>query len=80
MYARVSRPRSLSISDEQVRHGVEMGNLLSRSLLYFFKHNDMEELESVLKEITAKARPDKNVRRWIVVEVRIHRGVRGTQQ
>mgnify|MGYP001051424875 FL=1 len=57
-----------------------MGNLLSRSLLYFFKHNDMEELESVLKEITAKARPDKNVRRWIVVEVRIHRGVRGTQQ
>jgi 7-keto-8-aminopelargonate synthetase-like enzyme len=53
-------------SDDGIRHGIEIGNLLSRSLLYYFKHNDMGELESVLKDIV---KTDKPARRWIIVEV-----------
>lgn len=55
------------VCDDGIRHGIEMGNLLSRSLLYFFKHNDMDELENALKEAIKSSR-GKLTRRWIVVE------------
>jgi len=59
----------LVIYDEGISYGAKQGISLSRSNVLTFKHNDMNELENILKEQKAKLRPnDKLIRRFIVVE------------
>lgn len=59
----------LVIYDEGISYGAKQGVSLSRSNVLTFKHNDMSELENILKEQKAKMRPnDKLIRRFIVVE------------
>lgn len=60
----------LIIADEGVNFHVQQGLLLSRSDVKYFKHNDMADLERVLREVAAddaKLRRKLN-RRFIVVE------------
>ncbi|CAM9848591.1 unnamed protein product [Ascophyllum nodosum] len=62
----------LTIVDQGVEENVQTGINLSRSTVRTFKHNDMEDLERVLKEIAEDdKRLKRNVldqRRFIVVE------------
>ncbi|CAN0482205.1 unnamed protein product [Ectocarpus sp. 8 AP-2014] len=62
----------LTVVDQGVEENVQTGINLSRSTVRTFKHNDMDDLERVLKEIAAEDNKVKrNVldqRRFIVVE------------
>ncbi|CAM9262449.1 unnamed protein product, partial [Ectocarpus sp. 6 AP-2014] len=62
----------LTVVDQGVEENVQTGINLSRSTVRTFKHNDMDDLERVLKEIAAEDKKVKrNVldqRRFIVVE------------
>ncbi|CAI5441438.1 unnamed protein product [Caenorhabditis angaria] len=58
--------------DEGVNFAIQKGLQASRSRIEFFKHNDMEDLERLLKEQDQRDQKDlkkaKNIRRFIVVE------------
>nr|DAD37762.1 TPA_asm: hypothetical protein HUJ06_008403 [Nelumbo nucifera] len=56
------------VVDEGVHWAIQNGLQLSRSTIVYFKHNDMESLESTLEKITRENKRAKNVRRYIVVE------------
>ncbi|KAL5993353.1 serine palmitoyltransferase component [Asimina triloba] len=58
----------LIIADEGVHWGVQNGLYLSRSTVVYFKHNNMESLESTLEKVTRKNQRAKKLRRYIVVE------------
>jgi 7-keto-8-aminopelargonate synthetase-like enzyme len=56
----VSPFRPVSSSDEGVSFAIQKGVAISRSTIRYFKHNDMEDLESVLKDFqkeTVKVNP-----------------------
>ncbi|KAK1326081.1 Long chain base biosynthesis protein 1b [Acorus calamus] len=55
-------------SDEGVHWGVQTGLQLSRSTVVYFKHNDMDSLESTLEKFTRGNRRAEKIRRYIVVE------------
>jgi 7-keto-8-aminopelargonate synthetase-like enzyme len=44
----------LYTSDDGVSFAVQKGVQISRSIVRFYKHNDMEDLEKVLNEIQAE--------------------------
>lgn len=54
------------LCDMDVKHSIQVGNYLSRSKVQYFKHNDLKELESMMKAINAKAK--KSVRKTVIVE------------
>ncbi|CAH2062729.1 unnamed protein product [Thlaspi arvense] len=54
--------------DEGVHWGIQNGLYLSRSTIVYFKHNDMESLQSTLKKVTLDNKRAKKLRRYIVVE------------
>lgn len=54
--------------DEGVHWGIQNGLHLSRSTIIYFKHNDMESLQSVLESVTHENKRTKKVRRYIIVE------------
>ncbi|KAF8388614.1 hypothetical protein HHK36_027291 [Tetracentron sinense] len=56
------------VVDEGVHWGIQNGLYLSRSTIVYFKHNDMESLESTLEKITLGNKRAKKLRRYIVVE------------
>jgi serine palmitoyltransferase len=58
------------VCDEGVNFAVQTGADLSRSKVIFFKHNDMDDLERILKTIVAKDIPNKPItqRRFIVCQ------------
>lgn len=62
----------LIVCDEGVHFGVQQGLQLSRANILYFKHNDMDDLESVLLTIREKDAKrtgnNKPTRRFIVVE------------
>jgi serine palmitoyltransferase len=60
----------LLIVDDGVNYAVQTGVKLSRSEVIYFKHNDMADLERVLKQVQQKDRGSKKKlnRRYIVVE------------
>ncbi|XP_077234031.1 long-chain base1 [Tasmannia lanceolata] len=58
----------LVIADEGVHWSIQNGLYLSRSTIVYFKHNDMESLESTLEKVTRENRRVKKLRRYIVVE------------
>jgi len=43
-----------SISDDGVSFAVQKGIQISRSIVRFYKHNDMEDLERVLSDIQSE--------------------------
>ncbi|KAK9272278.1 hypothetical protein L1049_002649 [Liquidambar formosana] len=56
------------VVDEGVHWGIQNGLYLSRSTIVYFKHNDMESLQSTLEKITLDNKRAKKLRRYIVVE------------
>ncbi|KAK1303690.1 Long chain base biosynthesis protein 1b [Acorus calamus] len=56
------------VADEGVHWGVQTGLQLSRSTVVYFKHNDMDSLESTLEKFTRGNRRAEKIRRYIVVE------------
>ncbi|PSS21097.1 Long chain base biosynthesis protein [Actinidia chinensis var. chinensis] len=54
--------------DEGVHWGIQNGVYLSRSTIVYFKHNDMESLQSTLEKVTLDNKRAKKLRRYIVVE------------
>lgn len=57
-----------SFRDEGVHWGIQNGLYLSRSTIVYFKHNDMESLQSTLEKVTFENNRAKKLRRYIVVE------------
>lgn len=56
------------IVDEGVHWGIQNGLYLSRSTIVYFKHNDMQSLQSTLEKVTQDNKRAKKLRRYIVVE------------
>lgn len=58
--------------DECVNEAIRSGVNLSRSTVHLFRHNDMDHLESLMKELEAadkrKKRKKDEVRRFVIVE------------
>lgn len=65
-----SKKGDILVVDDGVGMGVLKGMELSRSIVKFFKHNDMQDLERVLSKIQLDADKKKSplTRRFIVVE------------
>lgn len=55
-------------SDEGVHWGIQNGLHLSRSSIVYFKHNNMESLQSILEKFNQDNKRAKKLRRYIVVE------------
>ena len=53
--------QDILIADEGCSYSIQQGLGLSRSAVHFFKHNDMEDLERVVKRVEAKEKADKCV-------------------
>ncbi|KAI7749750.1 hypothetical protein M8C21_015605 [Ambrosia artemisiifolia] len=51
-----------------VHWGIQNGLYLSRSTIVYFKHNDMQSLQSTLVKVTQDNKRAKKLRRYIVVE------------
>jgi len=62
-----SKRGDLLICDKGVSHAVQTGVLLSRSRVFFFKHNDLDDLERILKETMPKDKSDL-VRKFVIIE------------
>ncbi|KAI3790288.1 hypothetical protein L2E82_03227 [Cichorium intybus] len=56
------------IVDEGVHWGIQNGLYLSRSTIIYFKHNNMESLQTTLEKVTLDNKRAKKLRRYIVVE------------
>ncbi|KAJ1977608.1 serine palmitoyltransferase component [Dimargaris xerosporica] len=65
-----SKRGDLIICDEAVNFGVQKGIQITRSQVRYFKHNDMADLERILKEVQAEDLATKRTvtRRFIVAE------------
>ncbi|GAX79061.1 hypothetical protein CEUSTIGMA_g6501.t1 [Chlamydomonas eustigma] len=62
--------KDIMIADEGCSYPIQQGLTLSRAAVHFFKHNDMQDLERVLREVEAKEKAEKKplCRKLIVVE------------
>eukprot|EP00010_Vexillifera_abyssalis_P004016 CAMPEP_0201552488 /NCGR_PEP_ID=MMETSP0173_2-20130828/16749_1 /ASSEMBLY_ACC=CAM_ASM_000268 /TAXON_ID=218659 /ORGANISM="Vexillifera sp., Strain DIVA3 564/2" /LENGTH=428 /DNA_ID=CAMNT_0047962985 /DNA_START=364 /DNA_END=1650 /DNA_ORIENTATION=- len=62
--------QDLLVCDIGANHALKGGCSLARSQLFYFAHNDLEDLERVLSDIIKKDRKTgrKITRRWIIVE------------
>jgi serine palmitoyltransferase len=56
------------IVDEGVHWGIQNGLYLSRSTIVYFKHNNMDSLQTTLEKVTQDNKRAKKLRRYIVVE------------
>lgn len=62
-----SKRGDIIICDRGVSHHIQTGIVLSRSTVHYFNHNDVQDLERILKETMPK-HPSKLVRKFLVVE------------
>lgn len=62
--------RDLIVADEAVNFGIQNGCCLSRARVLYFKHNDVADLERLLRKVAEEDRRTKRPlnRRFIVVE------------
>jgi len=60
----------MSCSDQGVSHAIQVGALLSRSKVSYFKHNDVKDLRRVLEEIKQDdaAKKKKVYRKFVIIE------------
>ncbi|KAI1847715.1 hypothetical protein JX265_009144 [Neoarthrinium moseri] len=56
------------IADKQVNYSIRKGLDISRSQIKWFNHNDMEDLERVMKQVVRDQAKKKLTRRFIVTE------------
>jgi serine palmitoyltransferase len=65
-----SKRTDLIVADESVSFAVQKGMQVSRSTVKWFKHNDMADLERVLREVQQELKRKKAplTRQFIVVE------------
>ncbi|KAJ4811497.1 Long chain base biosynthesis protein 1 [Rhynchospora pubera] len=63
-----SKKGDIIVADEGVHWAVQNGLDLSRSTVFYFKHNDMKSLEAIFEKITSRIKEPEKVRRYIVVE------------
>lgn len=56
------------VADDKVNIGIQKGMLLSRASLYWYKHNDMEDLEKTLARANRAYRRGPLPRRFIITE------------
>ncbi|KAF8852797.1 serine palmitoyltransferase [Acephala macrosclerotiorum] len=56
------------VADRQVNYSIRQGLEISRSHIKWFNHNDMEDLERVIKRIVQEQKGRKLTRRFIVTE------------
>jgi serine palmitoyltransferase len=56
------------IADSSVNYAVRKGIQISRSTVRWYQHNDMEDLESVLKKVTKEHARKPLTRRFIITE------------
>ncbi|THF96838.1 hypothetical protein TEA_022332 [Camellia sinensis var. sinensis] len=64
----LSKTGDIIVADEGVHWGIQNGLYLSRSTIVYFKHNDMESLQSTSEKVTVENKRAKKLRRYIVVE------------
>ena len=57
-------------SDEAINFSIQKGVQISRSTIHYYKHNDMEDLELVLRQVTSDDGKSKKklTRRFIIFE------------
>ncbi|XP_003741500.1 serine palmitoyltransferase 1 [Galendromus occidentalis] len=67
-----SKNHDVIFADEQVNFAIQQGITGSRSTVYYFKHNDPNDLERLLRAQDERDRKDpkkaKNVRRFLIIE------------
>lgn len=56
------------LSDLGVNFAIQKGVHISRSHVFYFEHNDMADLERVLKKVQMQFEKKRLTRRFIVVE------------
>lgn len=56
------------VADRAINYAVRKGMQISRSTVRWFEHNDMEDLENVLKKITKEQAKKPLTRRFIITE------------
>eukprot|EP00835_Amoeboradix_gromovi_P002851 NODE_171_length_16024_cov_0.172559.p2 type:complete len:472 gc:universal NODE_171_length_16024_cov_0.172559:12308-13723(+) len=56
------------ICDEAVNFAIQKGVQISRSTIYFYRHNDMTDLERVLIEVNNKTKKKQLMRKFIITE------------
>lgn len=62
--------KDILVVDEHVGYPIQKGCSLARSRVFYFKHNDMADLERVLRAVDVLERKERRplTRRWIIVE------------
>ncbi|CAL5381470.1 unnamed protein product [Camellia sinensis] len=63
-----SKKGDIIVKDEGVHWGIQNGLYLSRSAIVYFKHNDMESLQSTMEKVTVENKRAKKLRRYIVAK------------
>ena len=56
------------VADKAVNYAVRKGMQISRSTIRWFEHNDMDDLESVLKKVVKEQAKKPLTRRFIITE------------
>lgn len=56
------------IADKQVNYSIRKGLEASRSIVKWFNHNDMDDLERIMKKVAEEQSRKKITRRFIVTE------------
>jgi serine palmitoyltransferase len=63
-----SKRGDIIVADKECNYAIKKGIQISRSTVRWFEHNDMEDLEKVLKKVTREQRGKPLTRRFIVTE------------
>jgi 7-keto-8-aminopelargonate synthetase-like enzyme len=63
-----SKRGDIIVADRAVNYPIRKGMQLSRSTVYWYDHNDMEDLESVLQKIVKSNAKKPLTRRFIIAE------------
>ncbi|KAL1981798.1 hypothetical protein VTN96DRAFT_2136 [Rasamsonia emersonii] len=63
-----SKRGDIIVADEGVSYAIRRGIQISRSIVRWYKHNDMEDLERVLEKVTREQSRKPLTRRFIITE------------
>jgi serine palmitoyltransferase len=63
-----SKRGDIIVADKAVNYAVRKGMQISRSTVRWFEHNDMEDLENVLKKVVKEQAKKPLTRRFIITE------------
>ena len=63
-----SKRGDIIVADKEVNYAIKKGIQISRSVVRWYEHNDMEDLEKVLKKVTVEQQRKPLTRRFIITE------------